>query len=290
MRIFVNVLCYDRPNILRASAATIMANACQFDSHVLFSDDGHDPEVARILRHTLLKAETDLGSSCPVFVISKSRSMGMVHSAKIALAYARMFSPNYWFIAESDYIFRPDAYRYVINTFENSDQGKMCLGIVGYDHPNCYQSEYRDVIFPECMKAQVGEDNVNREAMYGGGPIELVSNTCPTCYLNWHRIVEIGREFPEIHTLLDRAMDPQDDPGYPASSDYRRLQMVDDGMLSHAISLVWNKWAIKHGIDRDRFGAWLNIKPSVANAITGAGIHARDCPEGSSTASSPTWQ
>ncbi len=307
MKIFVSVLCYDRPRILAASASTIMANASQYDSHVLFTDDGRNPEVARVLRHTQILAEGKV-PTCPVFILSKSHSLGMVHSSKIQLAAVRSFNPQYWFIHESDYIFTHDCYRTVLDVFENTKQGQMCLGIVGYDHPNFYEPKFRDHIFPECMKAQVGEDNVNRAALHNpadarggdglrircgdGEPvmIELASNTCPTSYLNWHRIMEIGELFPEIHDLLDQAVDPRDNPNYPTSSDYRRLQMFDDGMLSHAISLVWNRWAIKHGVDRNKFGAWLNIKPSVANAITGGGIHSSDCPEGATTGGSPTWK
>ncbi len=221
----------------------------------------------------------------------------MVHSSKVALAYARMFNPQYWFLAESDYVFRMDCYKTVVNVFEQTEEGKMCLGIVGYDAPNAYEDVHRNNIFPLCMEQQVGEDNVNRAALHQsnwktgdeGSAIELASNTGTTCYLNWHRICEIGEEFPEIHDLLNQAADPLDNPRYPQSSYYRQLQMFDDGMLSHAISLVWNRWALKHGIDRDKFGAWLNIKPSVAQSITGGGMHGIS-QELSTNMLSPTWK
>lgn len=295
MKIFVSVLCYDRPKILRYSMATIMENATQFDSEVLAINDGDDPEVARILRLTESCARNSFAT---VFhILSKSRSMGMVHSSKIALAYAKMFNPQYWFLAESDHIFRVDCYKTVLDVFEKTEEGKMCLGIVGYDAPNAYDDEYRNNIFPTHMKWQVGEDNVNRAALHKsewktgdeGRGVELASNTGTTCYLNWHRIREFGMEFPELYDLLDQAADPIDNPRYPQSGYYRQLQMFDDGMLSHAISLVWNRWAIKHGIDRDKFGAWLNIKPSVAQSVSGGGRHGIS-PEMSTEVLSPTWK
>ncbi len=294
MKIFVSVLCYDRPKILRYSMATIMENAAQFDSEVRALNDGDDPEVTRILRLTQSCARNSYSSVFHVF--AKSRSMGMVHSSKIALAYVRMFNPQYWFMAESDYIFRWDCYKTVLEVFEKTEEGRLCLGIVGYDAPNAYDEEHRNSIFPTHMKWQVGEDNVNRAALHQGNwkpgdegrCVELASNTGTTCYLNWQRILEIGREFPEIHTLLDQAADPIDNPKYPQSSYYRQLQMFDDGMLSHAINLVWNRWALKHGIDRDTFGAWLNVKPSLAQSVTGGGMHGNSS-ELSTNQMSPTW-
>ena len=271
-----------------------MENAAQFDSEVLALNDGSDSEVARILRLTRVLCRDNY--SIPFYVLSKSRSMGMVHSSKIALAYTRMFNPQYWFIAESDFIFKIDCYKTVLDVFENTEEGKMCLGIVGYDAPNAYTEEHRNKIFPNCMRRQMGEDNVNRAAMHksdwkpwDGLSVELASNTSTTCYLNWHRICDIGKEFPEIHALLDQAADPQDNPDYSMSGYYKELQMFDDGMLSHAINLVWNRWAIKHGIDRDKFGAWLNIKPSVAQSVTGGGIHCNSR-EMSTTQLSPSWR
>ncbi len=294
MKIFVSVFCFDRPDMLRHSLATIMGNAVQHDCEVLAANDGWNPEVARVLRLTQSQAHSSF--SIPFNVLQKSRSVGMVHSGKIALGWARTFMPQYWFIAESDYIFRMNCYETVLDVFENTEQGKMALGIVGYDAANAYDDYHRSQIFPTCMKMQVGEDNVKRDALYKsewfpgaeGRFVELACSTASTCYLNWRRICAISEEFPELTYLLDQAFDPRDNPDYPQSGYFRQLQMVDDGMLSHAINLVWNRWALKHGIDRDKFGAWLNIKPSVAQAVTGGGIHSGSTELNTNTLS-PTW-
>jgi hypothetical protein len=98
----------------------------------------------------------------------------------------------------------------------------------------------------------------------------------------------VAAEFPELNDYLDQACEPRENPNYPTSGEYRRRRVVDDGMLSHAISLVWNRWALKHGVDRNRFGAWLNIRPSVANHISGGGLNNGGA-EMQTNASSPTW-
>lgn len=94
--------------------------------------------------------------------------------------------------------------------------------------------------------------------------MELVSNTCFSSYLHWRNIQTVAAEFPELNDLLDQAVAPRENPNYPVSGKYKAQRTVDDGMLSHSLSLCWNRYALKHGIDRERYGAWLNLRPSVA--------------------------
>lgn len=222
---------------------------------------------------------------------------GFGHSAQIAVEFARSKSPEYLYLIEGDYIMAPDGLDRIADCFENTPHGQNCLGIVGYDHPNFYRPDFINRVFPDCMKAQLGEDNCNRTVMHRPFRIqgkrhlltlERVSNTCFSCYLNWKKLTEIAAEFPELNDLLDQACEPRDNPNYPTSGEYRKKRVPDDGMLSHAINLIWNRWAIKHGIDRNEYSAWLNIKPSVATHVSGGGMHA-SCPEMSSDAMSPSW-
>ena len=93
---------------------------------------------------------------------------------------------------------------------------------------------------------------------------------------------------PALWDVLTTAADPKPIAGYPASAAFAAARVVDDGMLSNGLNLVWNRWAVHHGIDRDRFACWLNLKPSVANHISGGGMHA-GCDELSTDAHSPSW-
>lgn len=294
MKILATVFAYNRPTILRHCVESIYANTLQPDE-VHLVDDGSNPQTAQTLDE-LYAARTD--SLEQTVLIRKRWNRGASHSGRMALAYAHMENPKYWFPIEADYVFKRTAFETVIDTFENDDRGRNCLGIVGYDHPGFYHKPWRDQVFPDSMRAQVGEDNVNRAALYkmseagiaqGVSPLELASNTCPTCYLHWHKIQEIAEEFPDLNVLLGEAFDPQDNPNYPDSGKYRKGNIIDDGMLSHAISLFWNRWAIKHGIDREKYAAWLNIKPSVAQNYTGGGNHASGLAEMQTDGGSPSW-
>lgn len=276
MKILAFVFCYNRPQVLAECARSILEAQDVKPDHLEFIDDcSPDPSVFKLLMELHRKHRVKL--------LMKDGNRGFSDSAEIAISEARELNPEYLWLIESDYVFAPHGLDVVMDVFEHTEQGKNCLGIVGYDHPNFRHPHFTNFIFPSCMKAQVGEDNVYRLGLHrnvlvrfnewGQFGIELVSNTCFSCYLNWKKLREIEAEFPELTDLLDQACAPRDNPNYPQSGEYRKQRVVDDGMLSHAISLVWNRWAIKHGIDRNRFGAWLNIRPSIAEHRHVGGMH-----------------
>lgn len=301
MKTLAFVFCYERPRALALCADSLLNKCDRTPDEICFIDDGSGPEVHDAIREVVSRAHPRLVSrdGVPCIILHpKTRNLGFSDSAVYALAQARTTNPEYLFLIEGDYVFRQWGIDTVMDVFENTEQGRMCLGISGYDNPCYYNPVMVEEVFPRGMLAQMGEDNVNRAALHRPVSVsgkrfpvqlELVSNTCFTSYLNWHRIQEVAAEFPELHDYLDQACAPRDNPNYPTSGHYKAQRVVDDGMLSHGISLVWNRWAIKHGIDRTKFGAWLNIKPSVANHIAGGGMN-NPGRELETNASSPTWE
>jgi hypothetical protein len=101
-----------------------------------------------------------------------------------------------------------------------------------------------------------------------------VSNNCWTTYFNWKLLCQVEEQQPEFTELLNQACSPIDNPNYPTSGQYKSQKTVDDGMLSHAVSLCWNRWAVKNNLCRDKFSAWLNIfTPEVAIHHYEGGMH-----------------
>lgn len=294
MKTLATVFAYKRPRALELCLKSISNQSQQVDE-LFIIDDGSGLSAKGFDVASVVAKTADM---LPVNFLRKPVNVGFSDSACIALNRARKLNPKLLFFIEGDYVYRPDAFASIVDVFENTEQGKMALGISGYDHPAFYSEDCVEKVFPYGMIAQVGEDNVNRAALYdpvkvagarGEYYVELVSNTCWTSYLNWRLITEISEEFPQLQRFLDLACNPQDDPIYRDSGKYKAQRVVDDGMLSHAVSLFWNRWAIKHGINRSKFGAWLNIKPSVANHISGGGINNSEQEELTSNANSPSW-
>jgi hypothetical protein len=71
---------------------------------------------------------------------------------------------------------------------------------------------------------------------------------------------------------------------------HKAKRCLNDGMMSHGISWLWTKWAQKNNINTNKYTALLNIKPSVADHINGAGINGYIVGEGQSFVSSPSWK
>lgn len=288
MKTLACVFCYERPRVLTVCAWSLLGYADRLIDEVHFIDDGSGPQVQAVL--------DKVGRAFPSATFDRKPHLGFSDSAVRAFARARALNPRFLFLVEGDHIFRQNSIDVVLDVLENTEQGRTCLGVAGYDHPAYHFAEMREG-FASGMVAQMGCDNVNRAALWKPAKVSgaryeveivLVSNTCFTCYLNWQRIQEVAAEFPELNDLLDQAAAPRENPFYPTSGEYKARGLVDDGMLSHAINLVWNKWAVKHGIDRDRHAAWLNIRPSVAQHVAGGGLN-NTGDEMETNAGSPTW-
>lgn len=278
MKTLAFVFCYERPAVLADCLRSLFeASAFVPDKVVIIDDGSRDPAVLA----TIYGAAEKYQNRAEIAVWAKPQNLGFSDSAVRALAHARDINPDFLFFIESDYVFSGRGLDVVWDTLTKTDAGRMAAGVVGYDHPNFYSAHARDVSLPDAMRRQMGEDNVNRAALYRPTiqtgrfrfAVELVSNTCWSCYLNWRRIQEIAAEFPELDTFLDLACAPEPNPAYAETAGFVAERVVDDGMLSHGIALAWNRWAIKHGVDRERFGAWVNIKPTVAEHRWAGGMH-----------------
>ncbi len=287
MKTLAVIFCYQRPEVLKQCAESLFAGEARPDQ-MIFIDDGSGPEVRDFLR-TFAKRDSRIELHL------KPENRGYSDSALIAFDYARKLNPEFLYLIESDFVLNSATYAgspkqfngldVVDDVLENTDYGRNCLGVVGYDQQQGYFNGYTDPengIFVQGMRRQLGEDNVNRAVLYKDfkavgkkfqATLQLVSNTGFCCYLRWQDLMKRCEEFPELTGYLARACLPQEDPNYPESGEYKRIRVVDDGMLSHGINLVWNRWALKHGIDREKYAAWLSIKPSIAVHHWQGGIH-----------------
>lgn len=278
MQILAFVFCYNRPKVLQDCINSIFGSSSIIPSEIVFVDDGSSSEVVDILLSTRLK----YAQTTNISIWLKGKNLGFSDSAVKALNYARWRNPDYLFFIEADYVFERCAFDLIINTFQNTPQGSLALGIVGADAPYAARNDVRTLVFPQEMIRQIGEDNVVRTALYKPVSvfmgtkkyhIELHSNTCWTCYLNWQNIKRVAAYHPEIEAYLDRACAPIEDLHYPTSKIYRDKRVVDDGMLSHTLSFFWNRWAITNRVNRNVYGAWLNVMPTLAIHHSEGGMH-----------------
>jgi len=104
-------------------------------------------------------------------------------------------------------------------------------------------------------------------------------------YFNWQKLKLLKQDFPnEFENWILRVTEK-----ISASAPGSRRNL-NDGIMSHGISWLWTKWAIKNNIDTNKYAGLLNIKPSIANHINGAGLNGGSLNEGQTFVESPSWQ
>lgn len=282
MKILAAVFAYNRRTMLERCIRSVFDQTLQPDQLVIV-DDRSDAATSEFIE--------EFSSHSNVTTIQKGTNRGPAHSWRIMHKWAELENPEYLFPIEADYVFRKNAFAEVVDTLEHTEEGAHALGIVGYDHPNAYSPYVRNAVFPRGMKLQMGADNVNRAALYrnDGSHIQLASNTCPTSYLKWRAIQKLADRYPEMRRQFWEVGDPQEKAGYPESGEYMRKQYIDDGMLSHVLNYWWNVAALEGDVDRERFSAWLNIRPSLAQNFDGGGVHSSGAEGTSQWGASPTW-
>lgn len=279
------IFTHNRPAILNSSIDTLFKNNDIKPDRVLIIDDGSNQE----LKNNLFQFSLDNSTKIPIDLYSISTNIGYGTAAEFAIRLATAYNYKYTFFIESDYIFSKHGLDTVLDIFENNEFGQNAIGFSGYDNPDFYVEEKTEKTFKEIIINDCGEDNLNRDIMYkpfeiktkyGDKKLEIVSNSCGTMYFNWEKMMKIKEEFPlEFEKWISITTDKN-----------KEKRLLNDGMMSHGSSWLWNKWAKKNNINRDKYGALLNIKPSVANHINGAGINGYIVGEGQSFVGSPSWK
>lgn len=284
MNLLYVIFTHNRPVILRECLQSLFQNNNLRPDKVLIIDDGSDGEV----KLSLIKSQIANSISTDIFSFKPNNGYGP--SFEFAFKNVEIYNPKYAFFIESDYVFAPQGLDRVMDIFTNNEFGRNAVGFSGYDNPDFHIAEKTSKEFPPLMIKDCGEDNLNRSIMYkpfkqstnfGDIELELVSNSCGTMYFNWEMISGFKKAYPkEYETWIN---------GVVLKGQPNRLP-INDGMLSHGVSWLWNKWAKDNNIDREKFTALLNIRPSVANHINGGGINGGIVPEGVTFVTSPTWK
>jgi hypothetical protein len=290
MKLLYIIYTHNRGHILNECLNSIFKKNDTKPDRVLIIDDGSNPEI----KNALYQFALHNSSKIPIDFFSINKNVYYGIAAEFGFRMLQVYDPKYVFFIESDYIFSNNGIDTVMDIFENNDYGHNCIGFAGYDGPDFYKKESTEKIYPEILKNDYGEDNLNRSIMfkpfnidtkYGKKLLELVSNSCGTMYFNWSKLKQIKQDFPEeFETWILRVTEKI------SSRPLGSKRSLSDGIMSHGISWLWTKWAIKNNIDTNKYAALLNIKPSIANHINGAGINGNIVGEGDTFVGSPSWQ
>lgn len=282
MKLLYLLFTHNRKTVLNECWHSLFAKNKLRPDRLVVIDDASTQDVKAGLFNSQFNGQV------PIDFFSIGKNIGYGKAAELGLKIAEAYNPEYLYFLESDYVFAENGLDIVDDLFQNNEFAKESVGFSGYDNPDFYDKSKTEEMFPRIIKEDCGEDNLNRgilfkpfeqDTTFGKVKLEFVSNSCGTMYLNWKKIQQFKAEFPILYQIwLDKVTDKG-----------KEKRLLNDGMMSHGISWIWQKYAQKHGIDRNKYAALLNIKPSVANHINGGGINGYIVPEGATFVSSPSF-
>jgi glycosyltransferase involved in cell wall biosynthesis len=283
---------YNRPKILEQSLASVLNNTEVSPSEVWIIDDGSSAALKRSLLEFSLQSPTNIN------LLIHGKNMG------IGYAFERIYnlmrqseSLDVACIIESDYIWRKDWLRDCLDVFEASP---YTVSISAVDHPDYYDKNKTQNIFPEIMKEFFGKDLESRQHLFN--PFELetnsgkikvqgTSNTCGCQIFHWGRFKKIIKELEDagIVPINDywRLMDRAFNKG--VTHDTRKN--ASDGVMSSTVSFYAEQYMKLKGVDITKnFGILSICDYSPSQHVCGQGVNGMIVPEGVTFVSSPTWR
>ena len=252
------LFCHDRPIVLRECLRTIFALNGQLDKWIICIDGG-DPRILDIA----------LGAACENHVLIFNPGIGYGNVYKTAWRLVETLDPKYVAFIESDYILRKHGLDTAFDVLEKHPQ---VAGISGYSHPNNLDPAWNGPggEHERHFKRLMGSCNLDPtkfvnswdfNAVSGNVKLKWCWSTCGTCYLNWQMVKAIRAAFPECEqSWINRIWGSPDGP----------TGGMHDGVLSYGLAYWHKEYAKKMGWDSE---AWLNIDPSVAQHVAGAGLN-----------------
>jgi glycosyltransferase involved in cell wall biosynthesis len=281
---------YNRPQILKACIETCFGNTKYEFDEVLIINDGSRPETSGPVAQFVLANQPHPKTKFSLMHFGKNQ--GYSYAAEFAFNYAKWRNPKYFFFVEQDYVFRKGWAEDALAVLEAAPN---TLALSGYSNPDFFDKSKTEVMFPQIIKEDFGEDICAREFMHnpfvlntkrGDILVQGTSNSCGTAVVNWDEFMSFLHAYPEIwEKVIERACNMQ------AGGN---RQNYGDGPFSHGLSHYFYKWhrEMKAPEWFEKNFPWLDICDfSISNHINGGAesINGKIVPEGSTFVSSPRW-
>lgn len=289
MKIQIYIATYNRPKIAAASINSLLKGSTNHQYDIFIVDDGSDIEF----QTSLFNFSNFLRDKIRVTPILKNKNEGISCTFEDIYLLMKKESPDIAVLVESDYIWRNGWLDDVISVYEANP---YVVAIPGTSHPDMYDRNKTHGDFVELCKKQFGNDLESRQHLYSpfiletkNGPIKVqgVSNCCCCHILFWNRFTSFVFDDLKAETEYWKHMDRC----FHKIEDTNRY-FISDAHMSITPAYLWERWAIKNGIDITKNFAWLDICDySIGQHICGGGLCANVpwAQEGQTFVGSPVW-
>jgi len=292
MNIAYYIPTFNRPYVLQQCLNTIFQNTEIYPNEVWLIDDSSDNELKKSLLDFSFKSQ-----NFPVNLLFHGFNYGIGYIFERIYNLIRQNDDlDIACIIESDYIWRKDWLKDVLDVFEASPH---TLAIAGTDHPDMYDRSKTHSVFVDIMNECFGEDLKARNHLYipfelntnsGKILVQGVSNSCGCTIIHWKRFknvikdLEINNKIPynDFWKRMDRAFNKG------ITHDTRKH--ASDGWMSSTISKYGEMYLEMNNIDITKNFPFLSICDySISEHICGGGVNGLIVPEGQTFIHSPKW-
>jgi glycosyltransferase involved in cell wall biosynthesis len=284
---------FNRPNILQESISTLFQNTEIKPNEVWIIDDGSEQDIKK----SILDFSLQNSNKFPINLLIHGTNYG------IGFSFERIFNLirqnddlDIACIIESDYIWRKDWLKDVIDVF---DSCANTIAIAGTDHPDMYDSDKTQHMFPNIMTEFFGSDLKSRANLYkpfdintshGTIKIQGVSNSCGCKILHWKRLKNIISKLEENNIVEKNDFWRRMDLAFHKGVTHDTRKHVSDGWMSSTISKYGEMYLELIGADLSTNFPMVSICDySISQHVCGGGVNGMIAPEGSTFVNSPKW-
>ncbi len=252
------IFTHNRPAALNVCINSLFNKQDTKPDRVIIIDDSSESELKDGLFKYSLRIKAD-------FYSHFSHSYGA--SFEKALKLCEEINPKFVAFVESDYEFSENGIDKVMELME-SDIGNKSLLCSLTDHPDYFSQDKIKNIFPTLAAENGLIETRNFDLMYKPRKFnnsfyyEYVSNTCGCVMFNWGKMMELKGLFPDEYLYwFNKSVDK-----------HKSVRYLNDGNLSVGASLMWDK---AYPELKNKYGAIVNLKPSVGNHWASGGINGK---------------
>ena len=292
MNIVCYYLTYNRPQILKESFFSSLNNTEITPKEIWIIDDGSEAK----LKSALLDYSNEYSpKGTPINLLIHGNNYGIGYSFERLYNLIRQNDDlDIACILESDYIWRKDWLKVVIDVFDASPN---TLAIAGTDHPDMYDVSKTHSTFPDIMKECFGEDLKSRNYLYipfdlqtSSGKIQVqgVSNSCGCTMIHWKRLKKVIKKLEDSKKIPYNDFWNRMDRAFNKGVSHDTRKNASDGWMSSTISKYGEMYLELENLDLKTNFPFLSICDySISEHICGGGVNGLIVPEGRTFVHSP---
>lgn len=285
MNIDISLLTYKRPSITSLCLKTLLYNTEVKPRALNIFDDCSD----RNMKTNLIGLLDNTNFNVNLLLRNKNYGVGVAFED--VYKSIDTHEPDIAVISESDYVWRQGWLEDIISIYNSNP---YVVGIPGTSHPDMYDMSKVKGEYIKFMVDQWGTDIQNRDNMYipfniptkdGNIQVQGVANSCGCVILFWNRLKTFLKDINCIDLYWEWM--------YKGFHKHNNRKLASDAIMSGTVTYLWERWAIKNGIDTKNNFAWLDICDyTIAQHVCGGqdSINGKIVAEGCTFILSPRWK